>query len=315
MKDSALGKGYNEKQIVGAISLHSDSGGFRIEREFVELLLFLCEGIKLESGLYIIAVPIGNPGDITFRALEALKGADKVLCEDTRITGQLFSQLGVSTPLLTYHEHNADQVRPVVERLLSENKVVALVSDAGTPLISDPGYRLVQMAREKGFALQVLPGPCAAINALVLSGLPTDRFFFEGFLPNKAGQRKKRLEQLQKIPASLIFYESPNRIGEMLSDALEVLGDRSAAVLREMTKTYEEARIGSLSELVQSLNEPKGEIVVVVRSADVVAKTDEELLVLLREKRASLSKKDAVKAVVEETGVAKKRVYELSLKL
>src|SRR5882724_7802458 len=218
-------------------------------------------------GLYLVATPIGNLRDITIRALETLAAADVIACEDTRVTRRLLDHYGISTPLTPYHEHNAAAARPKLLARLAENGVVALVSDAGTPLISDPGFKLVREARETGHPVIAAPGPSAALAALTSSGLPTDRFFFEGFLPAKAGQRQTRIAELSHVAATLIFYESGPRIAQALAALAEGLGPRQAAVCRELTKLHEEVRRGDLAALARQYAdgaESRGEFTIVV---------------------------------------------------
>src|SRR5258708_3930380 len=200
-------------------------------------------------GLYLVATPIGNLRDITIRALETLAAADVIACEDTRITRRLLDHYGISTPLTPYHEHNAAAARPKLLARLAGNETVALVSDAGAPLISDPGFKLVRDAREAGRPVIAVPGPSAALAALTSSGLPTDRFFFEGFLPAKTGQRKTRIAELSRIAATLIFYEGGPRVAQSLQALADGLGARQAAVCRGLTKLHEEVRRGDLAAL------------------------------------------------------------------
>ncbi len=221
----------------------------------------------LEPALYLVATPIGNLGDITIRALETLAGADLLACEDTRVTRKLLDRYGISQKPVAYHEHNAAEAGPRLVAALKEGKSVALVSDAGTPLVSDPGFRLVGEARREGVRVVPVPGASSVLAALVASGLPTDSFFFAGFLPVKAGQRTSRLEELKPVPGTLVFFESPKRIAASLAAMAETLGDRPAVVARELTKAFEETRAASLPELAAHYREagaPKGEIVVCV---------------------------------------------------
>ncbi len=204
----------------------------------------------LAPGLHVVATPIGNLRDVTIRALATLAAADAVLAEDTRVTRTLLAHYGITTPLLAYHEHSNEAVRERMVARLRAGEALALVSDAGTPLVSDPGYKLVQAAIEAGISITPVPGPSAVTTALVAAGLPTDRFFFEGFLPQKAGARRNRLEALAQVPGTLVLFESPHRLPEMLADAAAMLGaDRAAAVTRELTKLYETVRRDSLGSL------------------------------------------------------------------
>lgn len=274
---------------------------------------------QLKAGLYLVATPIGNLGDLTFRARDVLAAAHVIACEDSRVTRRLTQAYGIDTPLISYHEHNAERVRPKIIERLKCGEAVALVSDAGTPLISDPGYKLVTAVIEAGQEVTTLPGASAALCALVLSGLPSDRFMFHGFLPSKSAARRTALSELAEIPASLIFYESPRRLADMLSDAQTVLGDRPAAVARELTKMFEELRRGSLSELTAHYKEngpPKGEAVVVIGSGDADAKTREiDLDGLLMAALETQTLRDAVADVVLKTALPKRQVYSRALAL
>jgi len=278
------------------------------------------ERISLASGLYVVATPIGHLGDVTLRALATLNSADLVLCEDTRVTRKLLDRYDLAPRLLAYHEHNAASVRPKILAELKAGRAVALVSDAGTPLISDPGYKLVAEALDAGFRVYPVPGASALLAALVSAGLPTDRFFFEGFLPAKAGQRKNRIAELKTIPSTLLFYETGPRLTESLRDLADVLGARMAAVCRELTKVFEETRRGTLGDLAshyEASGAPKGEIVIVVSSPDPATtnisaeELDEKLLRAL--KRGSL--KDAVAEVTEQTGMKRREIYARALAL
>jgi 16S rRNA (cytidine1402-2'-O)-methyltransferase len=215
----------------------------------------------------LVATPIGNLRDITLRALDVLSAADRIVCEDSRVTRKLLSAHNLSRPLVSYHEYNAEKVRPRLIRALQDGQSVALVSDAGTPLISDPGFKLVRAAQQAGHAVTCIPGPSAALTALTLSGLPSDRFLFAGFLPPKAGARRKALETLAAIPATLVIFESARRLPATLAAMAEVLGDRPAALTRELTKRFEEVRHGTLAGLaaeIAAAGPPKGEVTLVV---------------------------------------------------
>lgn len=274
---------------------------------------------RLAPGLYVVATPIGNLRDITLRALDVLRGADLVLCEDTRVTRKLLERHQLSPKLLAYHDHNAASVRPRVLAELEKGSVVALVSDAGTPLVSDPGFKLVEAAIAAGYRVFPIPGASAALAALVSAGLPSDRFFFEGFLPPKSGARKTRLTELRAIPASLIFYESGPRLAGSLADMAHILGARDGAVCRELTKAFEEVRRGALSALASHYEEagaPKGEIVVVVgppgaEAAPDSADIDRKIMAAMEK----LSLKDAASAVAAETGLSRKEIYARALLL
>jgi 16S rRNA (cytidine1402-2'-O)-methyltransferase len=216
--------------------------------------------------LYLVATPIGNLADITHRALEVLREVDLIACEDTRHTHKLLRHYGIDTKTISYHEHNEQQRAEELIGLLKQGSDVAVVSDAGTPAISDPGFRLVRTAIENDVRIVPLPGPSALVAALVATGLPTDEFFFAGFLPARTGARRARLNELRAVPGTLIFYEAPHRLASSLRDAYEVLGEREAVVARELTKLHEEIRRGRLSELAEhySTNEPRGEIVLLI---------------------------------------------------
>lgn len=277
-------------------------------------------GSKPAPGLYLVATPIGNMGDITLRAIETLKGADVIACEDTRVTSKLLIRLGLDRPLFPYHEHNADQAGPKLLARLREGKVVALASDAGTPLVSDPGFRLVQACIAENLPVTALPGASAVLTALQLSGLPAERWLFAGFLPSKATQRRQTLRELEHVPATLIFYESPNRLADSLADMEMVLGMRDAAVARELTKRHEEVVRGPLSTLANryaTAATPKGEVVVVVAppaEAEPCGEQDVEAR-LRREVEAGISVKDAAALVAAETGHPRREIYARALKL
>lgn len=220
--------------------------------------------------LYIVSTPIGNLGDITLRALDVLKTADLIAAEDTRHTRKLLAHFAIHTPLTSYFEHNKFNKGPYLLRLLKEGKNIALVTDSGTPGISDPGYQLIRLAVDNGIAWTALPGPSAVINALVLSALPPDRFIFEGYLPVKPGQRRKRLEEIRAEKRTVIFYESCHRLLKSLRDMQEILGERPIVVLREMTKKFEEIIRGDSHSLLQHFQQqkPRGEFVLVIKGAE-----------------------------------------------
>ncbi|WOF75909.1 16S rRNA (cytidine(1402)-2'-O)-methyltransferase [Parvibaculaceae bacterium PLY_AMNH_Bact1] len=273
----------------------------------------------MEPGLYIIATPIGNARDITLRALDVLAEADLVLCEDTRVTSKLFAIHGLKTPLRAYHEHNAAAERPKVIARIQEGAAVALVSDAGTPLISDPGYKLVQALLEEGLPVTTLPGASSVMAALTLAGLPTDRFLFAGFLPPKQAARRTALEEVQSLTASLVFLESPRRLAAMLADVVTALGDRQVSVARELTKKFEEVRRGTAGELAAHYDEagaPKGEVVVIIGPPEGETVMDETSVDdMLRKALAQHSLKDAVAAVTGATGLKRREVYARALDL
>ncbi len=276
------------------------------------------EVAKAAPGLYLVATPIGNLGDITLRALELLAGADVIACEDTRVTRKLTERYGIATPLTPYHEHNAAEARPKLLTRLADRQAVALVSDAGTPLISDPGFKLVRAACEAGHAVTALPGPSAILAALSIGGLPTHRFFFEGFLPAKKAARQKRVAALANIPATLVLFESGPRLAEMLADLAAVFGTRAAAICRELTKLHEEVKRNDLETLAReyaSGAEMRGEFVVVVAPpANDEEKTD-DVDHLLRRALMRVSVKDAVGEVALATGRPRREVYQRALVL
>lgn len=259
-------------------------------------------------------------GDITLRAIEVLKAADVVACEDTRVTSKLMTRLGLERPLTPYHEHNAEKARPHLLARLREGQLVALVSDAGTPLVSDPGYRLVAACVEEGLPVTALPGASAVLTALQLSALPTDRWLFAGFLPSKGTQRRQMLRELEAVPATLVFYDSPNRLADSLADMLTVLGDRPAAMARELTKLHEEVVRGPLSALADRYavsGPPKGEVVVVIGQPQAQTPPGgddlDARLKAMMAKGASI--KDAAALVAAETGHPRRDVYARALRL
>jgi 16S rRNA (cytidine1402-2'-O)-methyltransferase len=274
---------------------------------------------KPAPGLYITATPIGNAADITLRALRVLDAADVIVCEDTRITGRLLARYGIHRPMLPYHEHNAARARPGILRHLDRGEVVALVSDAGTPLISDPGYKLVRAALEAGSTVTALPGPSAPLAALTLAGLPTDRFFFAGFLPPRAAAQRRALEGLAAIEATLVILESPRRLAKTLGHMAEILGPREAAVARELTKLHEEVRRAPLPELARHYAEtgaPKGEVVVVVAPPKPApALDDAEIEALLRQALERASVREAAAEVAAASGHPRREIYARALEL
>ena len=270
-------------------------------------------------GLYLVATPIGNLGDITLRALETLAGVDLIACEDTRITRRLTERYAISAQLKPYHEHNAEAVRPKILQWLAEGLAIALVSDAGTPLISDPGFKLVREVSAAGHAVIALPGASSVLAALSVAALPTDRFFFEGFLPPKQIARRARLTELSRIDATLVLFESGNRVQDTLADLADIMGAREAAICRELTKLHEDISRGSLSELAQGAGEleTRGEFVLVVGPppADARVMGREALDDLLRRQLERGSVKDAVAHAVELSGRPRREVYARALEL
>ncbi len=274
----------------------------------------------LPGGLHLVATPIGNLRDITVRALEVLAAADLVACEDTRVTRKLLDHYGISTPLTPYHDHNAAEARPKLLARLAAGAAIVLVSDAGTPLISDPGFKLVREAQAAGYGVTALPGASAVLAALTVSGLPTDRFFFEGFLPAKEGQRRARIAELNRIPATLVLFETGPRLAAALADLAEGLGAREAAICRELTKLHEEVRRGDLATLARAsadAAEPRGEIVIVVAPPDPAAMAVDAagLDALLRAALDRLSVKEAVAEIAAVTGEPRREVYQRALAL
>jgi 16S rRNA (cytidine1402-2'-O)-methyltransferase len=270
----------------------------------------------LEPGLHLVATPIGNLGDITLRALWVLRNVDRILCEDTRVTARLLAHFGIDKKLAPYHDHNADRVRPQVLAALRRGETLALVADAGTPLVSDPGFKLVRAAVAAGLPVTAAPGPSAAVTALILSGLPPDAFLFAGFLPQRSAARKKALAERRDVPATLLFYEGPSRLAACLGDMAAVLGDRPAAIGRELTKHHEEMRRGTLAELAAHYAAepaPRGEIVIVVGPPLTAAIETGELEARLDVLLVANSVRDAVDQLTAETGLARRDLYERAL--
>ena len=274
---------------------------------------------KAVPGLHLVATPIGNLGDITIRALETLAGVDIIACEDTRMTRRLTERYGIQALLKPYHEHNAAQARPVILQKLAQGASIALVSDAGTPLISDPGFKLVREVAATGHAITSIPGPSAVLAALTVAGLPTDRFYFDGFLPPKGGARRARLKELATIDATLILFEGGSRIADALADLAEVMGDREGAVCRELTKLHEDIRRAPLVTLAADAGrlETRGEFVIVVApppegSQQLSAGDVDDIL---RAAMKTQSVKDAVAHAVELSGRPKREVYARALEL
>lgn len=275
----------------------------------------------MESGLYVVATPIGNFDDLSARALTVLRSVDVIAAEDTRHSRRLLQSYAIDTPLLSYHDHSDQHTLDRIGEKLRDGAAVALISDAGTPLISDPGYRLVRMAQDAGCAVRPIPGACAAVAGLSVSGLPTDRFFFEGFLPARKGARCNRLAQLQAESVTLIFYEAPHRIYDCLQDMVTVFGGgREAALARELTKTFETVQRGSLAALTEFVardaNQQKGEIVLLVAGrAKGEQAIDERTSALLQRLARDLPGKQAAAVVADYTGLRKKLLYEHLLTL
>ncbi len=278
------------------------------------------EAEPLSPGLHVVATPIGNLADISLRALATLAAADAIVAEDTRVTKKLLAHYGIATPLVAYHEHNAAVMRPHLLARLASGAALALVSDAGTPLISDPGFKLVAAALADNIPLTSVPGASAVLAALVVAGLPTDRFFFEGFLPAKSAARRQRIAELAAIPGTLVFFESPHRVAETLADLHAVLGAREAALARELTKYFETVRRGSLADLATALASepaPKGEIVLLVAppSAELPVLGAADLDMKIGKALETLSVKEAATVVSAETGQPRRKVYARAIEL
>lgn len=270
----------------------------------------------LAAGVYLVATPIGNLGDITVRALSVLARADTVYCEDTRHSARLLQHYGIAARTFPFHEHNEDRALARVLGDADAGKRIAIISDAGTPLLSDPGFPLVREAAARGIPVVAIPGPSAVLTALTASGLPTDAFFFAGFLPPRESARRTRLAEIAQVPGSLVIFEAPHRVADALADMADVLGDRPAVIARELTKLHETIARGTLRSLAEdSANLPvKGEIVIVVGLAAPQAVSDEAIVARLADVLGEMSLKDAAKALAEEFGVPKSRVYALGVK-
>lgn len=272
----------------------------------------------LAAGLYVLATPIGNARDISLRALDILKGCDVIAAEDTRVTAKLLAIHGISRPLVPYNDHNGGEMRPKILARLEQGQGVVLVSDAGTPLVSDPGYKLVREAIAAGAHVVAVPGPSAVLAGLTLSGLPSDRFLFAGFLPSKAGERKTALEELKAVRATLIFFESAQRLAESLTAMSDVLGDRPAAMTRELTKLHEEVRRGSLRELAahyEKAGAPKGEVTLLVGPPLEVVADDAKVDAALKAALAFMPVKAAADMIAALTDGSRKALYARALEL
>jgi 16S rRNA (cytidine1402-2'-O)-methyltransferase len=273
---------------------------------------------KPPGGLHLVATPIGNLGDITLRALETLAGVDVIACEDTRITRRLTERYAIAAQLMPYHEHNAALARPKILERLTRGAAIALVSDAGTPLISDPGFKLVREACAAGHQVIALPGPSSVLAALSVAALPTDRFYFEGFLPPKQTSRRARLTELSRIDATLVMFESGNRVQDTLADLAAIMGERDAAICRELTKMHEDIHRAPLTELAKSAAslQTRGEFVLVVAPPKAApAMTAVALDDLLRKRLALESVKDAVAHAAELSGRSRREIYARALEL
>jgi 16S rRNA (cytidine1402-2'-O)-methyltransferase len=272
----------------------------------------------LTAGLYIVATPIGNARDISLRALDVLKGCDVIACEDTRMTSKLLTIHGISRPLVPYNDHNAPEMRPKLLARLGRGEVVALVSDAGTPLVSDPGYKLVREVIAEGMPVVAIPGASAVLAGLALSGLPSDRFLFAGFLPHRGGERAAILEELKGVRATLIFFESAQRLSESLASMLEVLGDRPAVMAREITKLHEETRRGLLSQLAvhyETAATPRGEVTLLVGPPREAEADTGKIDAALKAALPFMPVKAAAEMIAGLTDGSKKAIYARALDL
>lgn len=275
------------------------------------------EPAQLVPGLYIVATPIGNLRDITLRALDVLRSADLVLAEDTRVSGKLLSAYDIDASVSAYHDHNAAKRTPGLIKALKKGERIALMSDAGTPLVSDPGFRLVRAAVEAGIDVFPLPGASAVLAGLVKSGLPTDRFFFAGFLPPRTVARQKEIEALRNIPGTLVLFETGPRVEACLRDLALQLGNRQAVLTRELTKRFEEARYGTLSDLADGIasDPPKGEIVLLVHGPETSRWDGEVVRDALRDRLETMKLKAACAEIAEVSGWSKRELYALGLSL
>jgi 16S rRNA (cytidine1402-2'-O)-methyltransferase len=276
------------------------------------------EAAPIAPGLHIVSTPIGNLGDITLRALATLAAADLIACEDTRVTRKLLDRYAITAPLAPYHDHNAATARPKLLQKLAEGAAIALVSDAGTPLISDPGYKLVRAAQEAGHTVVATPGASSILAALTVAGLPTDAFFFAGFLPPKQAARRARIAELARAPATLVVFETGPRLAETLADLAAAFGEREAAVCRELTKLHEEVRRGPLATLSRESveQETRGEFVLVIAPPMAAAQpSEDDADALLRAALARTSLKDAVGEVAVATGLPRRMLYQRALAL
>jgi 16S rRNA (cytidine1402-2'-O)-methyltransferase len=286
----------------------------------VAMTSYLLHGAKIPAakppcGLYIVATPIGNLKDITIRALETLAGCDVIACEDTRHSGKLLAAYGIKNTLLSYHDHNGEAMRPVILAKLREGQAIALISDAGTPLIADPGFKLVREIASEGFQVFPIAGASALTSALSAAGLPTDSFLFDGFLPPKQAARIARLEVLKPLKATLVFYETAGRIHDVLADIQAVLGNREAVLAREITKMHEEFRRGTVEELLNNEVDPRGELVLMIAASNVEELDEAAIDDKLREALKNSSLKEAAAIVSIATGVSKRTLYQRALDL
>jgi 16S rRNA (cytidine1402-2'-O)-methyltransferase len=293
-------------------SLASDTPA---ERTVLELARQLAQ--PLEPGLFLVPTPIGNLGDMTLRAIAVLAGVDLIYCEDTRHSRVLLDHFAIRKPVRPYHEHNAAAERPRILAALADGRRIAMITDAGTPLISDPGYKVVREAIAQGARIEALPGASAVLTGLTAAGLPTDCFLFAGFLPAKDQARRTRLTELANVPGTLVFFESPARLAASLAAMADVLGMREIAVARELTKRFEEVRRGTAATLAAwaEANDIKGEIVIVAGPPTAREATDADINAGLEKALQDMSLRDAARAVAEDLNVTRSRVYDLGLKL
>jgi 16S rRNA (cytidine1402-2'-O)-methyltransferase len=285
------------------------------ERTALELARQLAQ--PLEPGLFLVPTPIGNLGDMTLRAIAVLAGVDLIYCEDTRHSRVLLDHFGIRKPVRPYHEHNAAAERPRILAALADGRRIAIITDAGTPLISDPGYKIVREVIEQGARVEALPGASAVLTGITAAGLPTDCFLFAGFLPAKDQARRMRLAELADIPGTLVFFESPARLAASLHAMADVLGEREMAVARELTKRFEEVRRGTARELAAwaETGAVKGEIVIVAGPPEARTATDADITAGLQRALQEMSLRDAARTVADDLKVARSRVYDLGLKL
>ena len=284
-----------------------------------ETMVSILERTKVEQGLHIVATPIGNLADISLRALVTLRSADIILCEDTRVTAKLKKVFSIETSTEAYHDYNSRKVLPNIITNLENGKIVALVSDAGTPTISDPGYRLIKAAQECNIPIIAVPGASAVLTALASSGLPTNQFFFAGFLPAKPIARRKALSAIRYVPSTLVFYETANRLASSLADMVDIYESRQAVISRELTKRFEEIRRGELGVLAKEIADGpriRGEIVVMVGpSRSPIKHSLEEIDIMLKKELKNMSVRDATAAVALKTGIKRKTIYARALTL
>lgn len=266
-------------------------------------------------GLYLVATPIGNLRDITLRALDVLQSVDQIYCEDKRVSSKLLNTYDIRKPLFVYNDHSDEKVREKIVAAVQGGEAVALVSDAGMPLVSDPGYKLVRTCYDAGVKVTTLPGANAVLSGLQLSGLPSDRFMFHGFLPAKEQARQKELRQIKDIGSTHVFYESANRLEKTLRDVLSVLGDRDVAIVREITKMFEEVKRGSVQQILVGFETPKGEVVLVVGGPVAADYGQDDVDSLLVSAMENLGVKEAAAAVADKTGLSKKILYDRALEL